>query len=335
MRVFSCPQCAAEVEISADKLSELCAFCETPLVLDSDQDRAPVDLVAPFDLTQRVAAERLRQHLAGHWMAPEAVRNAADPDELRGVLVPFWVQDATARSEYTADVGLWWYETQTYTVTVNGKTQVRTRRVRHTEWHSCAGSHVHEYQDHLVSGSSGLPEAEANELEPFDLGKAVPFNVSYLAGQVAERPSIDHDEARRTATEELAQLENRAIKGFLPGDEVRGVRNQTQIEVQRVRLALLPVWISAYTWKGKTFRLLVNGQSGEVIGDVPRSWVKVGGIVAVVLVLFLLILGCMGAVGVVNELVQRGGVGKEPTHRSPSGSSGSGRKKKKRSRRRQ
>ena len=100
-------------------------------------------------------------------------------------------------------------------------------------------------------------------------------------------------------------------------------------------LALLPVWISAYTWKGKTFRLLVNGQSGEVIGDVPRSWVKVGGIVAVVLVLFLLILGCMGAVGVVNELVQRGGVGKEPTHRSPSGSSGSGRKKKKRSRRRQ
>jgi two-component sensor histidine kinase len=66
-----------------------------------------------------------------------------------------------ARSTYNADIGLYWYETETYTVTVNGRTETRTRQKRHTEWHDLSGSHVKVYSNHLVSGSRGLPEAEA------------------------------------------------------------------------------------------------------------------------------------------------------------------------------
>jgi hypothetical protein len=47
---------------------------------------------------------------------------------------------------------------------------------------------------------------------------------------------------------------------------------------------LLPVWINAYRWKERVFRFLVNGQTGAVIGQAPRSWVKVAVLVLVVLV---------------------------------------------------
>lgn len=298
---FDCPNCGAAISFAEEQLASRCAFCETPLVHAQDTTSEPVDLVAPFRLTKVQAAGRLKQNLSGRYLAPEAVRKATDPEDLEGVLVPFWCYDATARSEYSAQVGIWWYETQTYTVTVNGKTQTRTRQVRRTEWHGLSGSHVQTYNDHLVSGSKGLPEIEANELEPFDLGHARPFDPTLLAGLTAERPSIDHEQARLTANEELAQRENKAIRSFLPGDECSSVENSTTTEVSDVRLVLLPVWIATYRHKNKVFRMLVNGQTGEVVGNVPRSWAKIAGFVGCIGVmligfaLFMLLISAIGA----------------------------------------
>ena len=48
-----------------------------------------------------------------------------------------------------------------------------------------------------------------------------------------------------------------------------------------VELALLPVWIATYRHGGDVFRLLVNGQTGETIGKVPNSLVKIGCLVLV------------------------------------------------------
>lgn len=288
---FECPGCGAEVDLAPDLLSQVCAFCETPLVRSSDTHDEPIDAVATFSLDARQAGGRLQQFLAGRWFAPEAVRTASTPDELRAVLVPFWVYNATARSNWRSDIGIWWYETKTKTVMRNGKPETRVETVRHTEWHTTSGTHVHAYTDHLVSGSRGLPEHEANALEPFDLGRTRPFHPSLLAGMVAEQPSVDHAEAERVARQELADRERGAIRGFLPGDEVRNLESSTEADIRSVRLVLLPVWIATYPHKGATVRLCVNGQTGEVVGRVPQSYAKVFGLLAVLLVLGMLVVG--------------------------------------------
>jgi hypothetical protein len=262
-----------------------------------------VDAVAPFRLERKVAAERLRMFLQGRYLAPESVRTAATAESLDPVLVPFWVYDAQARSSYTGRLGLHWYETETYTVVVNGRVETRTRQVRRTEWFGVEGSHAQAYQEHLVSGSRGLPEAEANELEPFDVGAARPYAETLVAGLIAERPSIDHEEARAVAARELAQRENQAIRSFLPGDEVSGVENHTQVTIDRVRLVLLPVWISTYKHQGKVFRLMVNGQTGEVVGSAPRSWQKIGCAIGLGIIAFCLLLGCLAGAGGLASLL--------------------------------
>ncbi len=38
---------------------------------------------------------------------------------------------------------------------------------------------------------------------------------------------------------------------------------------------LLPVWIAAYRYHDQVFRFLVNGQTGEVVGKAPYSWIKI------------------------------------------------------------
>lgn len=277
-----CPQCGAAVELPEGRVSDLCAFCETPLV-DAQAAAERVDLVAGFDLDARQAAARLRRFLQDHRWAPEPVRQTAAPERLHGVLVPFYAYDGIARSRYNARVGLHWYRTESYTVTVNGRSQRRTRQVRETEWFDTGGFHVAQYTHQLVSGSRGLPEAEANQLEPFDLGRCRPWTPALSAGWVAELPDIDHTRASQVAADEVAERENRAITGFLPGDTHAQVRNSTQLDVQAVQLVLLPVWIATYRWQGTVFRVLVNGQTGEVVGTMPRSPWKIGCAVALVL----------------------------------------------------
>ena len=76
------------------------------------------------------------------------------------------------------------------------------------------------------------------------------------------------------------ELESRAITAFLPGDEQRNITFTTDLQMVDLDLFLLPVWIAKYSHKGQLHRLLVNGQTGEVVGKIPRSMAKVASLIA-------------------------------------------------------
>jgi len=41
------------------------------------------------------------------------------------------------------------------------------------------------------------------------------------------------------------------------------------------RYILLPVYLAAYTYQGKTNQVIINGQSGRIAGQRPANWRKV------------------------------------------------------------
>lgn len=43
----------------------------------------------------------------------------------------------------------------------------------------------------------------------------------------------------------------------------------------RFKHILLPVWLSSYTYRGKIYRFMVNGETGRVAGKAPVSPLKV------------------------------------------------------------
>lgn len=273
VRVRQCTQCGATIEMDARALSAQCAYCDAPLV-DEQRATTRLDAVAPFRVTREIAVARLHAYLRGKLWAPRAVKMlAVDGRSLRGVLVPHWVFDGVVRSSYDARVGIHWHRTETYR---DSKGQQRTRTVRETEWFPLSGTAARQVEGHVVSASLGLPEAESNALEPFDLGWAVPVDSRLLSGFEAEVPSIARDRALTTANEELRAAEAQRIqRTLLPGDENRLERIDSQVEIARCRAVLLPVWIATYAHESVTRRLVVNGQTGRCAGDVPVSAAKV------------------------------------------------------------
>ncbi len=284
--VRRCPQCAAVVQMPPGALSDRCSYCATPLV-DEQAGAAAIERVVPFRLDAQGAAEALRQRLRRAWLAPAALRKAMRPDRVDGVLVPFWSIRAAVRTRYRARAGFWWWETITTTEIVDGKPVTRTRRVRRTEWFPLEGTHAAELEGHLVSASRGLPEHESNALEPFDLDKGVDWAPEAVAGWRAELPGVPEEVAREVACREIEALEARAIRGFVPADEVSVEHLSCDVRFRGMERVLLPVWIAVYGRGEGAVRLLVNGQTGKVAGRLPIAWGRVFAIGLVVLVVLV------------------------------------------------
>lgn len=301
----SCPSCGAVITQPPRRISHGCSYCGSALV-EAERGALTVDRVAPFRISAAAAEERLRQHLAARWWAPERLRRAARDGEgfgrhrpihegprepldarlVEGVLVPFYAYDATCRSRYEARVGLHWYETKT--VTKDGKREQEVER--HTEWFPLRGTAVRQLRDHLVSASVGLSAAEVAALCPFDLGRARPFDARLLAGWSAELPSRSRDQTDRDAADQIRAREIRRIGSeHLPGDTHRDTRVSCQVELGEAELVLLPVWVAALRYAGQVHRLVVNGQTGRCHGRAPVSPLKVGVAVALLVIVAALV----------------------------------------------
>jgi len=50
--------------------------------------------------------------------------------------------------------------------------------------------------------------------------------------------------------------------------------NTAGIVVESFKLILLPVWVARYRHQGKTYRVLINGQTGRVRAEAPRNWLQ-------------------------------------------------------------
>jgi hypothetical protein len=80
------------------------------------------------------------------------------------------------------------------------------------------------------------------------------------------------------------------VRREIGGDEQRIEAIRTQYSDVGFKHALMPVWISAYRYRDRAFRFLVNGQTGEVVGESPVAWWKVALLAILALFVVYLIL---------------------------------------------
>ncbi|OJH36229.1 hypothetical protein [Cystobacter ferrugineus] len=288
-----CQSCGAELVVAAESFSTVCPYCAAPSVVErpASEERPVPSFALGFALTREVATERVKHWLRTRHPWTHGGLKRASLQDVRGVYAPAWLYSARAESRYSASIGENYQETETYTTTENGKTVTKTRTVTKTEWRSLQGEHSEYVLDVLVTASRGLPNAELEALEPFDLRALARYEPALVAGWIAEEPSLSREESLRQAREESRERIGRRLSAFMPGDSHRELRHDTRLEEESLDVCLVPVWVLAarYAPDAPPLRVVVNGQSGEVFGQAPVSWAKVLLTVLAVLALVLLL----------------------------------------------
>ena len=286
-RVLSCPNCAAQVEFNgADHASE-CPFCATPVVTGTGMHRhIKPKAVLPFALDERTARKSMADWLGRLWFAPTGLQNYARKGrKMQGIYVPYWTFDADTKSRYSGERGTVYYETQT--VMRDGKRhQVQVPKIR---WRAASGRVARFFDDVLVLASTSLPKRYTDALEPWDLAALEPYSPEFLAGLRAEGYTVELNDGFAQARHYMDRVIERDVKFDIGGDRQRVHQISTAIDDVTFKHILLPVWLAAYKYRGKTYRFVVNGSTGRVQGERPYSAWKITFALVVALLLAAII----------------------------------------------
>ncbi|WP_425091929.1 primosomal protein N' (replication factor Y) - superfamily II helicase [Tropicimonas sp. S265A] len=295
-RVLSCTNCGAQVEFQPEVHAAECPFCATPVVTDTGTHRhIKPAAVIPFEMSEDAAKQAMTDWLGRLWFAPNGLQEYARKGrKMSGIYVPYWTYDARTDSRYRGQRGTVYYVQATRVV--NGK-RVATREAR-VRWRAASGHVARAFDDVLVLAARSLPKRFTDALAPWDLSALIPYTPEPLAGFRAEGYTVPLEEGMAEARAYMDRVIARDVRMDIGGDRQRIDAIDTRVSDVTFKHILLPVWVAAYRYGGKSYRFVVNGQDGKVSGERPYSAVKIA-----LAVIALVILGAALAYG---SAVQQG-----------------------------
>lgn len=259
LRVYGCPSCGAELICDETTAATSCPYCGNPTVVPGQFSGAlKPEFVLPFKMTKDDAVRALRAHYRGKPFLPRSFTAGNHIEEIQGVYVPFWLYDGRmeARGAYKAEISESHREGD-YIVTTT----------RHFDVARVGDA---DFVRVPVDGSSKMPDAHMDAIEPFDYSDLKPFSTAYLPGFLADR--YDEDD-KKCAARVLTRMKNStaaALHDTLGGyTGVQTLSEQLDPRTLEPHYALLPVWMLHTRWKEQDFLFAMNGQTGKLIGDLP------------------------------------------------------------------
>ena len=276
---MECEGCGAHVEVDKTSTATTCPYCGSHYVLSQKQlDSIVPDGVIPFKIDKNKVESIFTNWIKGRWLAPNILKTLYQKDKIQGIYMPYWTFDANTRTHYTAMGGINHrveYEDE------NGEKKVRIE----TRWYPTSGNINHFFDDILVSASNKLDEILLIGVQPSSTRNIVSYSPDYMSGYCAEIYTVDLKDAHNEALAKMnRRLRSKAESDVLRRyDCVRSLRLNTSYSDETYKHIFVPVYSTAYTYKDKRYNVLINGETGEIRGEYPKSIAKITAIIILIL----------------------------------------------------
>lgn len=269
----ACQNCGSVTLLEPDQRSDQCPYCGSNRLVATQLQVEWVDpqAIGVMKIDQKQAQQQVRAWLGKGWFAPDDLLRKAGAIQLRAAYYPFWTFDGTLEIPWSCEV--------------NEGTSKNPR------WVSRVGTEFQFFDDVLISGLRSLRTSQAAAIEPFQLKELVEFSPDYLAGWLALNYDLPLADASLLARQKVVKTIRKDLYFKIePGREKRNISTGAgQWSGMTFKHILLPLWVGNYLYQGKSYRVLINGQTGKVGGEKPRDRVKI----ALYIILGLLALGLL------------------------------------------
>lgn len=253
-RVYTCEHCGAEVVTSDSEVSTFCVYCGNPAIVFSRIAKQYMpDGIIPFSVTKQDAIKYVNLKFRRNPMVPKEVMDKLVPENVRGIYVPYWVINA----KFTESNMLSGYVKQ-------GKRSEKRYYLR-------SGSV--NLKNVPIDGSNMLNDNTSMKLEPFYLEDARDFDEDYLNGFYSNTSDTSYQDLRESAAFRCHKLFADDAAKTVQAKDVKVEDAIYWVDIQDDPLYLMmPVWFFTFKYEGKPYTILINGQTGKVVGTMP--WVS-------------------------------------------------------------
>ena len=259
LRAFNCPACGAQLLVDQVTAVTSCPYCGNNAVVPGQlSDMLKPDFVIPFKLDKAAAVEALRTYYKGKKLLPNDFTEANHIEEIQGVYVPLWLYSGTGSADATfngRNIRTWSDSDNNYT---------------ETDHFLAERSGTMSFYRVPVDGSTKMPDAHMDAIEPFDYNEMVPFSVGYLPGYLTDR----YDQGVKTCEKRAGKRVKNTCVDTLR-DTVTGYMEvdlksaHCNLALNDVAYALLPVWMLHTRYNDEDYLFAMNGQTGRLVGDLP------------------------------------------------------------------
>ncbi|HZY38683.1 MAG TPA: hypothetical protein VFE53_18620 [Mucilaginibacter sp.] len=293
MQTVKCNNCGSSTVLPANVTADKCPFCSSPLVIELTDKQGYVrpHYILPFAVSLEVAKQDFIDWLKGLSFAPadliQKVTNSSTP--IDGVYLPYWSFDVDTSTSYQGMRGEYYYITETYMEEVDGEEVMREREVRETNWFPVFGNVANSFRNVIIGSSKSLAPETLKRLGSWDFSQLVNYDERYVSGFRSETYQINPPDALEAAKKSMMPVINQTICEDIGGNEQQISGSNTTLDDVGIKYILLPIWISAYVYKNKTYQFAINGFTGQVSGKRPFSAGKIIALVLIILVVIALI----------------------------------------------
>lgn len=295
---YQCPNCSAALEYNNALGKFKCLFCDSEFTeedikkrfaenegFELSQENLEAEQEAAQDESNRQAETAFKEYCKGKFLLPKGFASEAQIQNITPLYVPYWLKSGTLDAFMEAEghkVHSWRVGDTRFT---NTKIFNVTRRAEMT------------FVRVPCDGSKRIDDSLMESIEPFDYTGIKPFSMSYLSGCGAEKYDVTVQEAAPVIDKRISDAAADLLRSDMNGySTIAEKRRNISFTKQQTVYGLLPVWFLNYTYKGRDYPFVMNGQTGCNFGILPVSGLKKFLFGAGLFIVLGVLLGLLGGV---------------------------------------
>lgn len=284
-KMFKCPNCGANVILNQFEISKKCPYCEASLVIEENNfPGLKPDAVIPFQFNKEQAGNSFVNSVKKRFFVPNKFKKNIPQSDINGIYIPAFGYSTKTISVYNGEL----YEEYE-------ETDADGNSVTHRSYFKVSGTHDAEFCDIMVESSSKITQAEINGFLPYKTKYRQSYLNQYILGYSVEHYNQTVQECIPTYKSIVDKSIRSQILRKYKYDGVNYLNINTEYRDEKYLYYLVPVYKFEYEYKKKRYITYMNGQTGRVDSNVPKSGLKI----ALVIILPLLIVMLPIIIGII------------------------------------
>lgn len=282
-RQYICRQCHSTIITDNHSAISTCPFCggQTSLGERLTGESAPTHVI-PFQVSKQQATRAFRKWCRKLPFSPQDFPKKHPVKQVTGIYIPCMCYD----------------------IRVQGETIVNALRREKSsspeeEREEISFYNLYRKNDLLfhylpVSNSKNIDDKLLEQLCPFNFRQMERFSPRHLEAHFAEKYALASDKVFLSAKKKAEKYaEEYILHTVRDYEEPEIAEKDYHIGKNSSKYVLLPVWLVMYDYGNKEYIFAMNGQTGKIACEPPKSWVKIGtgaGLIALAIFMALRII---------------------------------------------
>lgn len=266
-KTTNCACCGAKLDVKEREITKTCPYCGSNFVLDrSEIVGLKPDVIAPFMLDKNQAIEKYRQNVKRKLFLPNKFKKTPNLDKINGTYISCFMFDSKTSSTYNGTLA------QVETRIRNGKTYTD---IKHKH---ISGQKNVDFENFEIESSSQTNQYFFNQIRPFVINDDTCFHYdeNFLRGYNVESYDQSVCECKKISEEEMKESIKAKILSNYSYSYVESFSQNTTFSDEKYSYALLPIYFISFVYNKKDYRVYLNGQTGKLGNNLPKSKVKIG-----------------------------------------------------------